>query len=101
MNALKIWLAVLIWTAVLVGLSRLSRWLYWLTIPVAILAFINTVGVSMIIAQNWTGYKDVSVGYLLQRICAGVLPVVSLGVYGYYDFRHRRSRAAQTTKGFK
>jgi hypothetical protein len=48
----------------------------------------------MIIAQNWTGYEDVSVSDMFQRICAGVLPVVSIVVYGYYDFRYRHSRVA-------
>jgi hypothetical protein len=90
MHALKTWLVAVIFSAILVGLCRLSRWLYLLTIPVSLLWLIQIVGVSLIIVQNWNGYTEVSVGEIFQRVCIGALPIISLGVYGYYDFRYRR-----------
>ena len=90
MHALMIWLVGLVVTAFLVGLCRLSRWLYLLAVPASLLWLIQFIGVSMIIVQNWNGYLQVSVGDIFQRVCIGALPVISLGIYGYYDFRYRR-----------
>jgi hypothetical protein len=85
-----IWLFALIGAAVLVGLCRLSGWFYWLTIPVSLLWLIQIVGVCMIVVQNSAVCGKHGLGYILQNVCVGVIPFVTMVVYGYYDFRHRR-----------
>jgi hypothetical protein len=90
MHALMIWLVGLVVTAVLVSLCRLSRWLYMVAFPASLLWFIQFIGVSLIIIQNWNRYTEVGVGEIIQRICIGALPIISLCVYCYYDFRYRR-----------
>ena len=85
-----IWVVVLAVSAFLVSLCRLSRWLYLLAVPASLLWLIQFVGVSMIIVQNWNGYTEISAADIFQRVCIGALPVISLVVYGYYDFRYRR-----------
>jgi hypothetical protein len=90
MHALTIWLSAVIGAALLVGLSRLSRWFYWLTVPASLLWLIQIVGVCMIVVQNSAVYGERGIGYVLQNVCVGALPFVSLVVYGYYDFRYRR-----------
>jgi hypothetical protein len=88
------WFLPLLYAAVAVGLSRLSRWFYWLTFPVVLFCAFNTVVVCLIVMQNSAVYGERGFGYMAQNIYGGCLPFVALLGYAFYDFRFRHKPVA-------
>ncbi len=87
------WLGIIIITVVLIGLCRLSRWFYFLTIPVSLMAILNGWG---LIYHNVSFRNEMieqlGFSYFAQFACTGALLVVALAFYAWYNFRCRQKR---------
>jgi|ERR1700722_14114275 len=86
-----IWLSVMVYSVVIVGLCRASRWFYLVAVPFALLISYN--GVSFLVANvsfRNAMIQQLGFGYFVQFACSYVVPIVSLAAYAYYDLRYRR-----------
>ena len=91
-----IWLSIAFITLVSVCACRLSRWCYWLAVPVALVSVYNGWG-TLIHNASFRNAMIQQLGYpyVLQYASTFALPVVAITLYAAYDFSYRRKRTAE------
>jgi|ERR1051326_8384367 hypothetical protein len=90
-----IWLSVIFTALVLVGLCRLSRWFYLVAGPVVLLfTYGGTTFLISNVSFRHAMIQELGMSYFLQFACSYAVPILSLAVYAFYDFRFRRKPVA-------
>ena len=92
-NTWPIWLITMFIAVVLVGLCRLSRWCYLLSVPVVLILIYNAWGtLSNNVSFREAMIQQLGYDYFVQYACSFSVPIITLAVFAFYDFRYSGKR---------